>query len=410
MNSIFRIAVMLIFTVFACSIASAENLPDSLKTGNTPQNVENGNSLEKIQTKQNPEELPIRNKSILSSKDSPTKTLKLYGSFTTRKYIIGPNDIINVSLLGVPDLSQNSIKVKPDGKIDLSGLGDIKVAGLTVNEVRNKLNEKYAYYVKNPAVSVKLERSRPFIVQVTGAVSIPGSYEINTDTETGNAIYNNDKTFVERKTPILSNVLIAAGGVNYDADLKHIVISNNIEGIDYEVNALDMLKKSKSSGDIYLMAGDSVYVPKLPSPLAVKEANYKKFAHAAFANRIVPVRVLGYVNRPGLINLDTSLSSTLNTAISQAGGYQSNAAYPPKRVFVSRVDNNGKMVTTIVNPMENDITLMPNDVVYVPEKTRPLIGKAFDFMTRVVAPFSSIAGGYNNWALIFDPTRLYGGN
>ncbi|HSA06889.1 MAG TPA: polysaccharide biosynthesis/export family protein [Candidatus Gastranaerophilales bacterium] len=380
------IAVLLTFTLFFSTGAHAED--SSLKALTSKKEIES--VLKKDQQK----------KVVSSDK------IKLYGSFTTRKYIVGPNDIINVSALGVQELTQTSLKVQPDGQIDLAGIGNIKVAGLTLSEIKDQLVEKYSYYVKNPAISVKLERSRPFIVQITGAVSIPGSYEIKTDTENGATLYNDKTTFVERKTPILSNVLIAAGGINYDADVEHILISNETEGVEYEINGLDLLENGKSAKDIYLMAGDSVHVPKLPTPLAVNQDTYKKFAGSAFANRIVPVRVIGYVNAPGLVTLDTSTSSTLNTAIAKAGGYQSSAAYPPKKVFISRVSNDGTMTTTVVNPMKNDVTLMPNDVIYVPEKIRPMIGKTFDYLTRIAAPIASVAGGYNNWALMFDPTRF----
>jgi len=375
-----RIFLMLIVAALTAAHVYAEELPE-------------------MQQKQETQDLPQVQKKM----DEP---VKLYGSFTTRKYIVGPNDVISISVLGVPQLSHDELKIQPDGKIDLACLGDVEIAGLTFEEVRNTLSQRYAEYLKNPEIAVKLERSRPFIVQVTGAVSSPGSYEINTDTDRSNALYNDDSTFVERKTPILSNVLIAAGGISYDADLEHIVISNSIENIEYEVNALELIDEGKTAKDIYLMAGDRVHVPRLVTPLAVQETTYKKFAQAAFADKIVPVRVLGDVNSPGLVNLDTTVSSTLNSAIAMAGGYMGSAPYPPKQIFVSRVSNDGNMVTTVVNPMKKDMTLMPNDVVFVPEKTRHVVGKAFDYLTRVVSPFSAVAGGYNNWALIFDPTRF----
>lgn len=331
---------------------------------------------------------------------------ELYASVNARKYVLGPNDIINVNVLGVPELSKDSVKVQPDGKVNLSGLGSIPASGYTFDEFGAVLEEKYAHYVRHPRVAISLEKSRPFIVQVTGAVSVPGSYEINTNTETTSAVFDDDSTYVERKTPILSNVLTAAGGVNYDADVEHIQVANRFDGTAYEINLLELLENGKSASDIYLMTGDRVHVPQLPTPLAVDVQKYEKFKAATFTYKEVPVRVLGYVNNPGLITMDSSVSSGLNTAISEAGGYLGDAPYPPKEVFVSRYSNGGKLVTTKVNPMENDITLMPHDVVYVPEKARPMIGRGFDFLLRVVSPVSSFANGYNNWSLIFDPDRF----
>ncbi len=331
---------------------------------------------------------------------------ELYTAFNARKYVLGPNDVINVKVPGVPEFSEESLKVQPDGKVNLPGIGGVYATGLTFDELGVLLEEKLAHYVRNPGVTISLKRSRPFIVQVTGAVSVPGSYEINTDTETTAAFYDDNDTYVERKTPILSNVLTAAGGVNYDADVEHIRIKNIFDGNTYEINLISLLEEGKTEQDIYLMSGDTVHVPRLPSPLAVDKEKYEKFRAATFAYKEVPVRVLGYVNEPGLITLDSSVSSSLNTAISEAGGYLGDAPYPPKKVFVSRYSNGGKLVTTKVNPMQEDITLMPNDVVYVPEKARPLIGRAFDFINRIASPAGGIASGYNHWTLMFNPNRF----
>jgi len=137
----------------------------------------------------------------------------------------------------------------------------------------------------------------------------------------------------------------------------------------------------------------------------VSEEKYIKYATSTFSPKTIPVKVFGYVSRPGLIKLDNSASITLNSAIMAAGGYLTDAAYAPKKVYISRADASGKLVTKVVNPMSNDIVVMPNDIVYVPEKTRPLIGKAFDAMYKVLVPFNAAANTYNNGALMFSPTR-----
>ena len=75
-------------------------------------------------------------------------------------------------------------------------------------------------------------------------------------------------------------------------------------------------------------------------------------------------------------------------------------------MYVSRVDANGHLTTTTVDPRHNDMALRPNDVVYVPNKLTPRIGKAFDYLARIVTPLTSMAAGANNWALLFDPNRF----
>ena len=316
-------------------------------------------------------------------------------NYTARKYILGPNDVIDVTIYNVPSLSQSKIRVQHNGNITLPLLGEYKVAGLSVKELHDILEKKYSEYLKNPDISINVVENKPFIVYISGGVLNPGSYELNTSTNTYPYL-SKPESFIERKTPILSNVLIAAGGVSYDADFENIEIKNSFDGSKYKVNLLKMLDGDNSQ-DIFLMSGDNVYVPKLPSPLLVNMANYKKYASSSFAPHQIPVRVYGYVNTPGLVQLESSQSLNLNSAITQAGGYLKDSAYAPKKVVLSRMDNNGKMVHKVINPTENDVLLMPNDIVYVPEKGRPLIGKTFDFMTRMIYPFYMFSNAYNTW-------------
>lgn len=331
------------------------------------------------------------------------QSLYLSKNFATRKYILGPGDMISISVYDTPEFEQEKVRIQPDGKMVVTPLGSIMVSGLTVDDLEENLKQKYKYYLKDPQITIKLEETRPFIVYISGAVINPGSYELNTSNQI--RTQTKEDIQVERKTPLLSNVLIAAGGIKYDADLEHVQIKNNLDNSKYEVNLFELLEKGDSDQDIYLMAGDSVMIPQLPSPLAVDEAKYKKFASATFSPKSVPVRVFGFVNNPGLVRLEPSQSLNLNSAITSAGGYLNDSAYAPKKVYISRVDVSGKLSTKAVNPMSNDITLMPNDIVYVPEKSRPLAGKAFDYLGRVLTPVNSFADSYNNWALMFNPTR-----
>ncbi len=325
----------------------------------------------------------------VSAEEEPDRA-KLYADFNSRKYVLGPRDIISINVLGVEELSQKGLRIQPDGSINLSGTGSVHAAGMTLDELCSVLEKKYSLYVKNPKVTASLEKSRPFIVQVSGAVSSPGSYEINID--------------AEKEMPMLSNVLAEAGGISHNADVEHIIIRNNLNNTSYEINMLEMLETGGVENEINLMAGDCIHVPLLTANEAGEIERKSCFSSATFADKSVPVRVIGYVNSPGLITLDSGISPTLNTAISEAGGYLDPS--PPKKVFISRSTKEGKLVTTEVNPMEEDITLLPNDVVYVPEKTKHFLGKTLDFIMQVSRPAGNAASSYNHWSLMLDPKRF----
>jgi protein involved in polysaccharide export with SLBB domain len=330
----------------------------------------------------------------------------LFSNYNARKYILGPHDIISLKVYGNPEFDQEGMRVQPDGKLVLPPLSSIKVSGLTIDELKQEFTEKFKYYLNDPQITIRLDESRPFVVYVTGAVLNPGSYELITSSRYTQAVESSKKEIlIDRKTPLLSNVLVAAGGATYDADLEHVKITNRIDNSQFEVDLIDLLKTGNVSMDMYLIPGDNIHIPKLPSPLAIDQEKFRQFASATFAQREVPIKIYGYVTRPGLLSLDPAQSLTINSAIMAAGGYLNDSAYAPKLVYISRKDTSGKLVTTSVNPMSNDMYLLPNDIVYVPEKNRPLIGKTFDYVARVLNPVNTAANSYNNWALMFDPTR-----
>ena len=340
------------------------------------------------------------------------KTVNLKGgvsldkNFVSRKYILGPNDVISISVIDAEEYDAKSIVIPPDGIITYGPIGEINVAGKTISEVNDIITAALVYYLRDPKVTITLSDTKSFMIYVSGAVMNPGGYEMNTNTQR-QASYNTDRQIrLERSSPLLSNVLVAAGGVRYDADLEHIKIKNSSDGSEFEVNLFDLLE-GNTNQDIYLMAGDSVIVPSVSTPLAVTDAAYKKFAAASFSPGSIPVKVYGYVNNPGLVMLNSNLSLNINSAITQAGGYLTEIAYAPKYVFLSRVDENGILTTIKVDPKHRDFMLRPNDIVYVPEKPRPLVGKAFDYATRILTPISMFASMYNGWAMMFNPTRFY---
>ncbi len=319
-----------------------------------------------------------------------------------RKYILGPNDIVNISFIGFPEFKQENIRIQPDGNILIAPVGTIRAEGMTLDQLQSKLVDRFNVIIKNPMISISLTKTKPLIVYVTGAINSPGSYELNTDTSYSNAYTSlAQSTAIDRKTPLLTNMLVAAGGITPDADIENIEISNRYENTKYKVNLLDLIEKGNTSQDIYLMSGDVINVPKLATNFAVDMKKYNSFAASSFSKKQIPVRVFGYVNSSGLVMLDAGESPRLNTAISQAGGYLNGTTSPPKSVIVSRMDNNGILSSTRVNPMREDIVLLPNDVIFVPEKTSSSVARGFDYLLRIVSPVSSFASGYNNMDYVF---------
>lgn len=342
--------------------------------------------------------------------DGTQLNARIMANYTGRKYRLGPNDVLAVAVYDSPEFSQIDLLVQPDGNITLAPFGSVPVAGMTIEELQNELTDRLKYYLKKPQVTVKIQHTKPFQVYVTGAVLHPGSYEMVTDMLRMQMVTASNQGYqgllVERKLPLLTNVLVGAGGLRYNADMEHVKIHNRFDGTSYEINLMDLMQGNNATQDMFLIAGDSIEVPALPSAYAVSDDKYKAMLGSTMFQKEIPVRVVGYVNKPGLIMLDGAQSANLNSAISEAGGYQATeASYAPTRVYVSRVDGDGHMTTREVDPRHEDMTLRPNDMVYVPNKITPRIGHAFDYMARVIIPLGAIAASGNSWALLFNPTR-----
>lgn len=335
----------------------------------------------------------------------------VYANYVGRKYRLGPNDVFTVSVYDSPEFNYEKVLVQPDGNVILAPFGSIQVAGMTIDEFREDLQDRLKAYLNNPQVTVRLDTTKPFTVYVSGAVLKPGGYEMVTDVfRNQNFANSTPEVQLERKSPLLSNILVAAGGLNYDADLEHVQVVNKFDNSTFEVNLLELIQTGNSDQDLFLVAGDSIHVPRLATPYAVDEEKYKAMLGSTVFQKTIPVKVYGYVNQPGLVRLESAQSANLMSAVTAAGGYlrekEASASYSPKEIFVSRTDANGRLVTRKVDPRHEDMTLYPNDIVYVPEKVIPKIGKGFDYATRIIAPFVGVASALNNWSLLLDPTRF----
>ncbi|HOW97033.1 MAG TPA: polysaccharide biosynthesis/export family protein [Kiritimatiellia bacterium] len=85
------------------------------------------------------------------------------------------------------------------------------------------------------------------------------------------------------------------------------------------------------------------------------------------------ITVLGRVKRPGRVSIPPTRDLTVSVAIQQAGGFDTSAK--DTAILVTRRAPDGHTTTRHINlrevgvrgRVENDIVLLPDDVVYVPE-------------------------------------------
>jgi protein involved in polysaccharide export with SLBB domain len=70
-------------------------------------------------------------------------------------YVIEPPDVLTVELVrGLPERLRGERVVRTDGSVDLGSYGSVCVAGLTIDQARQRIEQHLATYLRNPRVRV----------------------------------------------------------------------------------------------------------------------------------------------------------------------------------------------------------------------------------------------------------------
>src|SRR5512136_954725 len=93
-------------------------------------------------------------------------------------YVIGEGDGLVIAVWGVKDLDA-SVKVRPDGKITIPGLGDVKASGFTPTALQTDLAERLKTLVKNPIVTVTVREITNSKVYIFGGGVAPQVQDLN---------------------------------------------------------------------------------------------------------------------------------------------------------------------------------------------------------------------------------------
>lgn len=90
-------------------------------------------------------------------------------------YRLAAGDVIRVDVYDEPDLSFQRILIGESGKFSYPFLGDIRVEGLSLSELRSVILEGLKPdYLLDPKLSVSIVEYRPFFL--SGEVKSPGSH------------------------------------------------------------------------------------------------------------------------------------------------------------------------------------------------------------------------------------------
>lgn len=158
------------------------------------------------------------------------------------EFRLGPGDRVRASLWGEQQLDRE-VEVGPDGVVSLPLIGDVRIQGLTLDEARVEIAQRYRAVLTDPVVSIEMLEMRSHVVHVMGEVARPGSVPY------------------VRGATALGAIMAAGGALPATADLGDVRIVRDRMGATaaFALDADAVLAGEAS--DAWLLPGDLVYVP-----------------------------------------------------------------------------------------------------------------------------------------------------
>ncbi len=167
----------------------------------------------------------------------------------SNEYVIGPGDELSIFVYQSPDLSDQAITVRPDGKISMPLVQDINASGLTPPELAHNISDRLRQYVKNPNVTVIV---RSFVGPTDRQIKVIG--------EAVNPI-----AIPYRNGMSLLDVMIDAKGLTkYAAGNRAIIVRREGGGKEEEfhVRLSDLMNDGDLSANVRMQPGDTLIIPQ----------------------------------------------------------------------------------------------------------------------------------------------------
>jgi polysaccharide export outer membrane protein len=281
---------------------------------------------------QNPAVNVADDRSTTSARPDEQSSSAVSRSEPSRKLSIGPDDELDVSVYGVPELSQH-VRVDTSGDVHLLLIGPAHVEGLSSEEAQAVIEKQLVEgrFVKNPHVTVYVKEFTSQSISVVGEVNKPGNYPA-------------------LSTRRLYDSFQQAGGLTPTAGKVTITHPGQLNNPTIVTLSNDPIKSAQANVEI--MPGDAITVSKAPI-----------------------VYVMGEVNKPGgyVLDDDSNVKDfqglTVMRVIALASGPVHGAAL--NRSLIIRRTSNGLQelpirLKQIMAGKAPDPPLEAEDILYIP--------------------------------------------
>ncbi len=266
--------------------------------------------------------------------EPPATPLLHLSMIKKNQYIIGPGDVISLSVWGRSDASSPKMIVGPDGVITVPRIGFVHTKGRTRDSVAEEIKGKLQLYYSNPEISFSIDEYHNNKAFVLGRVANPGVV-----------------TFPGEGT--LLEALSIAGGYSTEAEDTYLTKCSIIRGNDtiIWIDLNELLQNGNMALNARIMNNDVIFIPESQSEL---------------------VYVMGEVITPGAYNMTGRL--TLLDSLMMAGGPTDDAK--KSKLYLVRKTKGTKGEVREIDlqhllksaDFSQNYIMKDNDILYVSEK------------------------------------------
>ena len=162
--------------------------------------------------------------------------------------VIGPGDVLSISVYQSQPLSVTDLPVRPDGRISVPLVSDMMAAGKTPGQLEHDIADRLKKYVQNPVVTVMV---RSFQGPPDRQVRVIGE-----------AV--NPQAIPYRDNLTVLDVMIATKGLTKFAAGNRAVILRTVGGKQERipVRLSDLIKDGDISQNVAMRPGDTLIIPQ----------------------------------------------------------------------------------------------------------------------------------------------------
>ena len=184
----------------------------------------------------------------MASEQESGGTLVRGEHLTVSEYVLGFGDVIEVKFFDNARFNE-TVAVRPDGRITMEKMGDIFVAGMAPSKLDSLITATYAQFVRNPEVTVFVRQFGGHQVYVLGEVNTPGAYPL-------------------QRNMTLVQAMATAGGPKHTANLRSVMVLRREQSGEINAHRLDLTiaanrsRASNIESAHYVQPQDVIYVPQ----------------------------------------------------------------------------------------------------------------------------------------------------